>query len=148
MLIRDDMAVAEEVDFLGPPKKKRGKPELLVQRAVIRTVKECVRGGWAFHVDSGTGGSRGNASHHKLARARAGVVSGVPDVFACWPRSADAPAGCCWFEVKAPGKGATDQQEHIHSVLRACDQRVAVVHSVDETLAFLRHFGAPVVGRL
>lgn len=145
MLVRDDMTAEAELDWLGAPaapKRKRGKPELLVQRAVIRFAKECVRGGWAFHVDSGTGGSRGNASHHKLARARAGVVSGVPDLFVCWPGG-----GSCWLEVKAPDGKPTDQQLHIHSVLRACDQYVAVVSSVAEAEAALRSFGAPVVGR-
>ena len=151
MLVRTDTPVQDEIDALGPaPKKKRGKPELLVQRAVIRTVKECVRGGWAFHVDSGTGGSRGNASHHKLARFRAGVVSGIPDVFACWPPSPVMtgvlwPPGICWFEVKAPGGKVSDQQAHIHSVLRSCGQRVFVVHGVDETLAALRSIGAPLL---
>ena len=139
MLVRDDMTAAEEVDWLGPTKPKRGKPELLVQRAVIAFVKRCVRGGYAFHVPNDTGGSRGNASHHKLARHRAGVVSGVPDVFAFWP------GGCCWLEVKA-GKGkATDQQLHIHDVLRSGGQNVAVVRSVEETEVALRSFGAPVM---
>lgn len=142
MLVRGDMTVAEEVDALGPaPKRKRARPELLVQRAVLRFCKECVRGGWVFHVDSGTGGSRGDASRHKLARHAAGVVAGVPDLFVCWPGG-----GSCWLEVKAPGGKPTDRQLHVHDVLRRRDQYVAVVRSVEEAEAALRLFGAPVVG--
>lgn len=144
MLIRDDMPVADEIDALfdaAKSKPKRGKPEQVIQRAVIAFVKRTVRGGWAFHVPNDTGGSRGNASHHKLARHRAGVVSGVPDVFACWPGG-----GCCWLEIKAPKGRVSDQQAHIHSVLRACDQYVAVVRSIEDAEKALRAFGAPLMG--
>ncbi len=154
MLIYPEMAVADEIDALEAAAKSRGRPELLIQRSVIAFVKQCVRGGLAFHVPNEAGTSAGRDRNFRLARHRAGVVSGVPDLFVCWPagslfygeKGEAWAAGNCWLEVKAPkGKGPSDQQLHAHALLRDAGQRVAVVRSIGDAEAALRSFGAPVM---
>jgi len=135
MLMRDDLPVADEIDWLEKPAKKRGNPELLVQRAVIAFVKRCVAGGFAFHVPNETGARTGRG--HLFARHRAGVVSGVPDIYAFWP------GGSCWMECKADKGKLSDAQEAMLSMLRDAGQHVGVVRGVEDAEAVLRAAGAP-----
>lgn len=41
------------------------------------------------------------------------------------------PAGCCWVELKAPGKTAEPHQVREHERMRRMGQRVEVIDSVE-----------------
>lgn len=87
------------------------------------------------------GGGKGwvkNTIALELAKAkRRGVKAGFPDIIVL----PFANVGAFFFEVKAEGNYASDNQKAIHAHLERLGYRVAVVRSIDDVRECLRAWG-------
>lgn len=139
MLVRRDVPLADEIDALGPAPRKgkrRQKPELAIQRAILGFVARCCPGSdvRAIPNDSMTRGAQ-------LARRAQGVIAGTPDLVVI------APGGITvWLEVKAPRGVLSEAQKGTHAHWKRNGHHVAVVRSIEDAEAVLRAAGVPVAG--
>lgn len=73
---------------------------------------------------------------------REGMVSGVPDVTCLWR------GGQCWIEFKTANGAVSNNQAEWIDWLNANGHDAAVCRTIEEAYDFLRHCGAPVIGRI
>jgi hypothetical protein len=136
MLIRHDLALEDEIDTLAPSRKKRGRPEMGIQRAILGFIARCCPGADARAIpnDSMTRSAQ-------LARRSQGVIAGTPDLVVI------APGGVTvWLEVKAPRGTLSEAQKATHARWRGLGHHVAVVRSIEDAEDALRAAGVPVSG--
>ena len=137
MLIQRDMPLTAEIDQLGPARtKKRQKPELAIQRAILGFIARCCPGCDARAIP--------NDSHTRmaqLARRAQGVIAGTPDLVVIAPRGITL-----WLEVKAPRGVLSEAQKCTHDQWLRMGHRVAVVRSIKDAEDALRLAGIQVMG--
>ncbi len=144
MLVRGDMTVAEEVDFLGPPaKRKRGAPERAAQTAVVAFLRRALPPGSivaAVQNEHGASGrTAGQRARFGAKRKAEGVVAGFPDLVVLLPG-----ARTVLIEMKAPKSGRVSvSQNTVHAELRRLGFDVAVATSIETAELALRALGVP-----
>lgn len=81
----------------------------------------------------------------ELAKAkRRGVKAGFPDIIVL----PYANVGALFFEVKAEGNSASENQKAVHAHLERLGYRVAVVRSVDDVRECLQSWGVGFVEKI
>lgn len=111
--------------------------EAPIQRAIVDWLR-LVMPDAIIHHSKNEINKRGTAIARELAKAkRQGVVTGFPDLIVL-PYS---HVGAVFFEVKAPGRNATEIQKETHEKLRKLGYRVAVVRSIDDARDRLQEWG-------
>ncbi len=129
-----------ELDALEKPVRKPrigkavkgGASERVIQRGIVKALRKL--GFMVFHVPNGShlvGGYR-----QWQALQADGAMPGFPGLL-CFDRDGEVAA----IEVKKPGGVVSADQERCHKALKARRVRVAVVTSLDETLAELTRWG-------
>ena len=138
MLVQQDIPVADEIDRLAP-KKRRGNPERLVQRALIdwlrMAIPGCVVAASVNEAPAASANPYSRARFHQ-ARKAAGVLPGMPDLTVCLPGGRVA-----FVEVKAAKGRVSEAQHEIHARLRGLGHLVVVARSIDDAAAAFRLAG-------
>lgn len=119
----------EEDALLARPRKKRGNPEAILQRAIIDRLR--FLGVLAVHIPNE--GKRSAVTGRRMKGD--GMRPGFPDL-ACYQHGKHA-----LLEVKAPGGRLSDSQRSTHAELGRHGFLVPVVTSQDEAVAALRVAG-------
>jgi hypothetical protein len=137
MMVRDDMSVADEIDWLAP-KKRNGKPELVAQRAVVKWLRMVLpAGSEVIHIPNEAKGAAPNAmarARFGMARKASGVVPGTPDLVCVLPGGRTA-----WIEMKADKVGTiSEAQQSMHRLFRAAGHQVGIATCI-ETARWLMH---------
>lgn len=120
-------------DTSAPVKAKRGKPEMLLQRAIRAYISRCVVGGFSWAVPNEVGNI---SKAYLMSRKANGVTAGAPDLVVVFHH------GVCFMEMKAPRGTVSPSQAAVHDILRDCGQQIHVVRSIEDAEAALRAAGA------
>ena len=115
------------------------RPEQALQIRLVHTLRIVAPDVLVWHTPNG--GKR-DAREAALFKAM-GVLPGIPDLGLCW-----AIARIGFMELKAGRNGPTAAQAEMHERLKAMGFLVAIALDVEEALAILRAWGAPVRGRI
>ena len=109
-----------------------------IQRSIVKWLRRVMPGALIHHSPNEHRRKRGKAAMiHAVKNKESGVVTGFPDLVVL----PYANVGACFFEVKAKGNYANEEQKKVHEQLRALGYRVAVVRSIDDARAALREWG-------
>jgi hypothetical protein len=121
------------------PRQRRPQPkqrdlEGPIHRAVMSYLRLTLRGAVIHHSPNEVG-VKGKDIARAIAKAKHnGMVVGFPDIIIIW-------RGRIWtFEVKAPGRKPTEEQEQVGVRIIAQGGRWAVVRSVDDAAALVREW--------
>lgn len=120
------------------PRKKRVDREGPIQKEIVEWLRETFPDALVHHCKNEIKKS-GWQFAKELARAKElGMVPGFPDVIFLifYPKF---PA--MFFEVKAEGNSATEEQEKVHAKIGSLNHRVAVVRSVEDVRECLAEWG-------
>lgn len=115
------------------------RPEQRLHIAVINTLPLVAPECFTWHTPNGGKRTPTEAAVFKAL----GVVSGLPDLCVTW-----AIGRIGFIELKADGGALTPNQEAVHAKLKSMGFLVATARSVEEVLALLTAWGAPVRGRI
>ncbi len=143
MLIRDDISVAAEVDWLVPAAKRRGSPERGAQTAIVAYLKAALpAGSVVFAVKNehrASGRTKGQRARFGAMRKAEGVSTGFPDIGVLLPGGR-----AVFIEVKAPRTGRlSGAQRERHAELRRLGFGVGVATSIETAELALRALGVP-----
>lgn len=116
------------------PQPKQRDLEGPIHRAVMSYLRLTLRGAVIHHSPNEVG-VKGKDIARAIAKAKHnGMVVGFPDIIIIW-------RGRIWtFEVKAPGRKPTEEQEQVGVRIIAQGGRWAVVRSVDDAAALVREW--------
>ena len=115
------------------------RPEQILQTQIVNALRLSAPDVLAFHVPNG-----GYRTPREAAVFKAmGVVPGIPDLICLWPIGRVG-----FLELKAHKGALTDLQRAMIDRLSGMGFPVAVVRSLDDALAELARWGAPVNGRV
>ena len=138
MLEQHEVPLSDEIDRLAP-KKRRGNPERLVQRALIDwmrlAIPGCVVAASVNEAPAASANPYSRARFHQ-ARKAAGVQKGWPDLTVALPGGRTV-----YVEVKAAKGRISDAQHEIHARLRGLGHLVVVARSIDDAAAAFRAAG-------
>jgi hypothetical protein len=142
VLVNTDLGLADEIDALGgPPKRKRGQPELLQQAAIVKALTTALPPGTVvFRVENAAaprgGASPGQRMNFHASRKRAGMQPGFPDLGALLPGGR-----AMLFEVKSKTGVADERQLELHAHIRGLGFPVAIVRDAAEAVDAVRAAG-------
>jgi len=146
MLVRPDLSVAEEIDFLGAEatKARRGAPERGAQVAVVAYLRTCLPAGSIVAAVKNEHGARGKTRGQRLRfgakRKAEGVRPGFPDLIVLLP----CPPRIALVEMKAPRAGRlSPAQTEMHRELADMGFPVFVARSVEDARAGFAALGVP-----
>ena len=129
----------DAMTLLDLPRQRRPQPkqrdlEGPIHRAVMSYLRLTLRGAVIHHSPNEVG-VKGKDIARAIAKAKHnGMVVGFPDIIIIW-------RGRIWtFEVKAPGRKPTEEQEQVGVRIIAQGGRWAVVRSVDDAAALVREW--------
>ena len=148
MLIRQDLTLEDEIDSLGPRRKRKapGASEAMVQRAIIQRLQ--LSGILCVHVPNE--GKRSMAGH--MQAKRDGMMAGFPDLLLYAPNGRHGlleikrPG---WKAPRAPAAGTKPSDAwkawaarlRVYEALTGRGHPVAVVTSQDEAVAAVKRWG-------
>lgn len=129
MLVNPDLALEDEIDWLGPQKKRRAAPEAAIQRAIRERLMWL--GLFSAHVPN-----EGRRDPRTGKRLRGeGMRAGFPDLIVI------GRGNTAYLEVKAPGGRLSQRQIECHADMRLRGAFIRVVTSQDEAVAACREAG-------
>jgi len=119
-------------------------PEFHVQVAILEGLARAFPDVFVFAIPNGAAlcanddpAGRKRAIREIAKLKHTGMVNGVPDLCLVWT------GGVGWIEVKSATGALSDDQKHVHAVLKAKGHRVEVCRSVDDLIRTMREWGVP-----